>query len=64
MSITVAEFFVFQLPMFGIALTTIFQKNVTGVFTLHSEWVCITFVCWFIDSIINPLWTTLLAKSK
>ena len=63
MSVTVLEFFLFQLPFTAVVLTTILLK-VTGNLTMTTEVSTFAFSLWYIDSIINPLWTTLLTNKK
>ena len=64
MSATVAEFFIFQLPLSVVVLMTIFQK-LAGTLTMQNNMTALGYCLWFLDSIINPLWTTFLStKTK
>ena len=63
MSLTVVEFFLFQLPLSAVVLITIYQR-ITGVLTLQSFWTSIGFGMWSIDCIINPLWITFLSSKS
>ena len=63
MSITVLEFSVFYLPMFSVIIAAVLQKA-TGYLTMPSEFSTMGFSLLLLDSIFNPLWTTMLSKSK
>ena len=63
MSLTVVEFIIFQLPMSFIIIATLFEKK-SHNFTIGKNGITIGYVLWCIDSMINPLWTTLLTKSR
>ena len=59
MSLSVLEFCIFYFPQFCFIVVTVFQR-LTGSVTLASEFSTIGCVLWLLDSIINPLWTTML----
>ena len=63
MSLTVFEFFIFQLPWVIMGLLTFFQKNF-GSLTIGTELSTFAMGMWYIDTAINPLWTTFLTKRK
>ena len=63
MSFTVLEFNVFYLPMFSVIIGAVLQKA-TGYLTMPSEYSTMGFSLWLLDSIFNPLWTTILSTSK
>ena len=63
MSATVLEFFIFQIPMCCVILTTIYQQ-VAGSLLIQSDMAAVGFALWCVDSIINPLWTTFLSSKK
>ena len=63
MSVTVMEFFVFQLPMSAIVLMAIFQ-TLFGPLVMQTNMTALCLCLWFVDSIINPLWTNLLSKKR
>ena len=63
MSVTVLEFFVFQWFLSAVILVTIFEK-ITGNFTTPTYMTAIGFCLLFIDSIMNPLWTTFLSQKR
>ena len=63
MSVTVLEFFIFQLPIAAVGLSTISQR-LQGKLTMPTEPASICTMLKLFDCIINPLWTTFLSKAK
>ena len=63
MSFTVIEFFIFQLPMSFVAMVVLYMKA-SGNIAVNPFLFSFTFAMWYIDAIINPLWTVFLAKSR
>ena len=61
MSMTVVEFNVFQLPFTLLVLSVLFE-TITGRLTIANEFATLSFACLWIDSIINPLWTSFISK--
>lgn len=63
MSMTVFEFFTFQLPWSAMVVTSFLQKSF-GELTMGTEMSTIAILLWWVDSSINPLWVTFLTKSR
>lgn len=63
MSVTVFEFVFFYLPMFAVIMTTVFQRFTRNL-TMGNEWSTVGFSLWLLDSVFNPLWTTMLPTKK
>ena len=59
MSLTVLEFCIFQLPMSSIIVAT-YILRFNNSLAMNANVATFTFAFWFIDAIINPLWTTML----
>ena len=63
MSITVLEFNIFQIPFSALTLIVAYQIF-QGELTVPHEFATVAFCLLWIDSIINPLWTSLISKSN
>ena len=63
MSAAVVEFFSFQMPFAITVLAATIQKF-TGNLTMVTEISAGAFALWYVDIIINPLWTTFIAKKQ
>ena len=63
MSVTVGEFYLFQIPFSTLALIVAY-KSFKGELSLSHEFATVAFSLLWFDSIINPLWTSFISHSN